>query len=181
MDRGGTRDRIGLWRCPFQCRDPSALFSPPGLCDLLSHGQSLTLLDHSPTLSHSAEMPSSRAASEILYVVRLFSFISLRYWVPGYFGTGISKGSQFRYWDSGAKAPEDPCTSAYTFVGCGTVTADEGVTTPSAPSLAIRGPAARIAEAPGARSSVGRAPPSHGGGQGFESPRVHSLFLRICR
>jgi hypothetical protein len=26
-----------------------------------------------PTLSHSAEMPSSRAASEILYVVRLFS------------------------------------------------------------------------------------------------------------
>src|SRR5829696_2425796 len=118
-------------------------------------------------------MPSSRAASEILYVVRLFSFISLRYWVPGYFGTGISKGSQFRYWDSGAKAPEDPCTSAYTFVGCGTVTADEGVTTPSAPSLAIRGPAARIAEAPGARSSVGRAPPSHGGGHEFESRRVH--------
>ena len=25
-----------------------------------------------------------------------------------------------------------------------------------------------------ARSSAGRAPPSHGGGQGFESPRVHS-------
>src|SRR5215212_168665 len=126
-------------------------------------------------------MPSSRAASEILYVVRLFSFISLRYWVPGYFGTGISKGSQFRYWDSGAKAPADPCTSAYTFVGCGTVTADEGVTTPSAPSLAIRGPAARIAEAPGARSSVGRAPPSHGGGQGFESPRVHPIVASICR
>jgi hypothetical protein len=43
------------------------------------------------------EMPNSPAASEILYVVRLFSFISLRYWVPGYFGTGISKGNQFRY------------------------------------------------------------------------------------
>ena len=121
-------------------------------------------------------MPSSRAASEILYVVRLFSFISLRYWVPGYFGTGISKGSQFRYWDSGAKAPEDPCTSAYTLVVCSTVPADEGVITPSAPSLAIRGPAARIAEAPGARSSVGRAPPSHGGGHEFESRRVHSRF-----
>jgi hypothetical protein len=39
-----------------------------------------------------------------LYVVRLFPFISLRYWVPGYFGTGISKGSQFRYRDSGARA-----------------------------------------------------------------------------
>jgi len=51
----------------------------------------------SPFLSHSMEMPSSPAASEILYVVRLFSFISLRYWVPGYFGTGISKGNQFRY------------------------------------------------------------------------------------
>ncbi len=31
-----------------------------------------------------------------------------------------------------------------------------------------------------ARSSVGRAPPSHGGGQGFKSPRVHSVFLFIC-
>ena len=54
------------------------------------------------------------------------------------------------------------------------VTTDESGATPFAPCLAIRGLAARIAEAPGARSSVGRAPPSHGGGQGFESPRVHS-------
>ena len=61
------------------------------------------------------------------------------------------------------------------------VTADEGVATTFAPCLAIRGPPARIAEAPGARSSVGRAPPSHGGGQGFESPRVHFLFVAICR
>src|ERR687895_1974785 len=127
------------------------------------------------------EMPSSRAASEILYVVRLFSFISLRYWVPGYFGTGISKGSQFRYQDSDAKAPEDPRRSAYTIVGCGSAAAEEGVATPFAPCLAIRGPAARIAEAPGARSSVGRAPPSHGGGHEFESRRVHSLFVAICR
>src|SRR3712207_354446 len=118
-------------------------------------------------------MPTWRAASEILYVVRPFSFISLRYWGPGYFGTGISTGSQFRYWDSGASAPEDPCISAHNIVGCAMVTTDEGVATTFAPYLAIRGPAARIAEAPGARSSVGRAPPSHGGGQGFESPRVH--------
>jgi hypothetical protein len=111
-----------------------------------------------------------------LYVVRLFPFISLRYWGPGYFGTGISKGSQFRYQDSSARAPEDPCTSACIFVGCAMVTTDEGLTTPFAPCLAIPVPAARIAEAPGARSSVGRAPPSHGGGQGFESPRVHSFF-----
>src|SRR5215213_7466071 len=69
---------------------------------------------HSWITPHPAEMPSSQAASEILYVVRLFSFISLRYSVPGYFSTGISKGSQFRYWDSGADAPEDPCTSEYT-------------------------------------------------------------------
>src|SRR5215218_7508211 len=54
------------------------------------------------------------------------------------------------------------------------VTTDRSRAMPFAPCLAIRGPAARIAEASGARSSVGRAPPSHGGGQGFESPRVHS-------
>ena len=42
-----------------------------------------------------------------------------------------------------------------------------------APCLAIRAPTARIAGVLWARSSVGRAPPSHGGGQGFESPRVH--------
>jgi hypothetical protein len=106
-------------------------------------------------------------------VVRLFSFISLRYWVPGYFGTRISKGNQFRYWDSGAKAPEDHCRSAHIIVGCGMVTTDEGVATPFAPCLAIRAPAARIAEASRARSSVGRAPPSHGGGHEFESRRVH--------
>jgi hypothetical protein len=47
--------------------------------------------------------------------------------------------------------------------------------------LAIQDAAARIAEASRARSSVGRAPPSHGGGQGFESPRVHFLFVAICR
>src|SRR5215211_7437403 len=35
--------------------------------------------------------------------------------------------------------------------------------------------AATIARVFRARSSVGRAPPSHGGGQGFESPRVHLL------
>jgi hypothetical protein len=125
-------------------------------------------------------MPSSRAASEILYVVRLFSFTSLRYSLPGYFGTGIRKGSQFRYWDSDAKTPEEHCTSAHIIVGCGTVTTDERLATPFALYLAIRGPAARIAEAPGARSSVGRAPPSHGGGQGFESPRVHSIFRRFA-
>src|SRR5829696_2168972 len=55
------------------------------------------------------------------------------------------------------------------------VTTDESRAMHFAPCLAIRGPAARIAEASGARSSVGRAPPSHGGGQGFKSPRVHSL------
>jgi hypothetical protein len=128
----------------------------------------------SPFLSHSIEIPSSRAVSEILYVVRLFSFISLRYWVPGYFGTRISKGNQFRYWASGAKAPEDHCRSAHIIVGCGMVTTDEGVATPFAPCLAIQAPAARIAEASRARSSVGRAPPSHGGGHEFESRRVHS-------
>ena len=32
----------------------------------------------SPFLSHSIEIPSSRAASEILYVLRMFSFIPLR-------------------------------------------------------------------------------------------------------
>jgi hypothetical protein len=32
-----------------------------------------------------------------------------------------------------------------------------------------------------ARSSVGRAPPSHGGGHEFESRRVHSLFLTILQ
>jgi hypothetical protein len=105
------------------------------------------------------EMPSSPAASEILYVVRLFSFTSLRYWVPGYFGTGISKGNQFRYQDSDAKAPEDPCRSAYTIVGCGTVAADEDVATPFAPYLAIRGPAARIAEAPGPVAQSGERRP----------------------
>src|SRR5215210_6382725 len=31
------------------------------------------------------------------------------------------------------------------------------------------------------RSSVGRAPPLHGGGQGFESPRLHSKKSSICR
>jgi hypothetical protein len=40
--------------------------------------------------------------------------------------------------------------------------------------LAIRASTARIVGALWARSSVGRAPPSHGGGQGFKSPRVHS-------
>src|SRR5829696_2555466 len=30
------------------------------------------------------------------------------------------------------------------------------------------------------RSSVGRAPPLHGGGQGFESPRLHYPFVAIC-
>ena len=94
--------------------------------------------------------------------------------MPGYFGSRISKGNQFRYENSGAKAPEDLCRSAYIIVDCGTGTADEGVAAPFAPCLAIRVPAARIAEASRARSSVGRAPPSHGGGQGFESPRVHS-------
>jgi hypothetical protein len=73
------------------------------------------------------------------------------------------------------------CTSAHIIVGCGMVTTDEGVATTFAPCLAIRNLAARIAEVPGARSSVGRAPPSHGGGQGFESPRVHSIFVSICR
>jgi hypothetical protein len=65
--------------------------------------------------------------------------------------------------------------------GCGMVTTDESVATTFALYLAIRGLAARIAEAPGARSSVGRAPPSHGGGQGFESPRVHLRNLLLCR
>jgi hypothetical protein len=46
--------------------------------------------------------------------------------------------------------------------------------TPPLHCLAIRDPAARIAEASRARSSVGRAPPSHGGGHEFESRRVHS-------
>ena len=41
--------------------------------------------------------------------------------------------------------------------------------------------AARIAEVFRARSSVGRAPPSHGGGHEFESRRVHPLFPFICR
>src|SRR5215211_1300938 len=41
--------------------------------------------------------------------------------------------------------------------------------------------AARIAEVFRARSSVGRAPPSHGGGHEFESRRVHFLFRRVCR
>ena len=50
-----------------------------------------------------------------------------------------------------------------------------------APCLAIRTPAATIAEALWARSSVGRAPPSHGGGHEFESRRVHSIFPWICR
>jgi hypothetical protein len=27
----------------------------------------------------------------------------------------------------------------------------------------------------------GVAPPSHGGGQGFKSPRVHFFFVAICR
>src|SRR3712207_5844769 len=40
--------------------------------------------------------------------------------------------------------------------------------------FAIRASTARISEISRARSSVGRAPPSHGGGQGFKSPRVHS-------
>src|SRR5829696_1387346 len=31
------------------------------------------------------------------------------------------------------------------------------------------------------RSSVGRAPPLHGGGQGFESPRLHSQKHAFCR
>src|SRR5919107_1287059 len=57
----------------------------------------------------------------------------------------------------------------------------EGAATLLAPCLAILAPAARIAWASRARSSVGRAPPSHGGGQGFESPRVHILFVAICR
>src|SRR5918997_3430452 len=39
--------------------------------------------------------------------------------------------------------------------------------------LAIRASTVRIAEVFWARSSAGRAPPSHGGGQGFKSPRVH--------
>src|ERR687897_3407912 len=61
------------------------------------------------------------------------------------------------------------------------VATDECDAMPFAPCLAIPVLTARIAEAPGARSSVGRAPPSHGGGQGFESPRVHFLFPSICR
>src|SRR5919107_3886313 len=52
----------------------------------------------------------------------------------------------------------------------------EGAATLLAPCLAILAPAARIAWASRARSSVGRAPPSHGGGHEFESRRVHSLF-----
>jgi hypothetical protein len=43
--------------------------------------------------------------------------------------------------------------------------------------LANRSPAARISDASWARSSVGRAPPSHGGGHEFESRRVHSQKL----
>src|SRR5918995_299162 len=43
--------------------------------------------------------------------------------------------------------------------------------------LAIQGPAARIAGASRARSSAGRAPPSHGGGHEFESRRVHPQNL----
>src|SRR5918997_2410652 len=50
----------------------------------------------------------------------------------------------------------------------------EGAATLLAPCLAILAPAARIAWASRARSSVGRAPPSHGGGHEFESRRVHS-------
>jgi hypothetical protein len=58
---------------------------------------------------------------------------------------------------------------------------DESGAMTFAPCLAIQVPAATIAEPSRARSSVGRAPPSHGGGQGFEPPRVHFLFVAICR
>jgi hypothetical protein len=58
---------------------------------------------------------------------------------------------------------------------------DESGAMTFAPCLAIQVPAATIAEPSRARSSVGRAPPSHGGGQGFKSPRVHSLFPCKCR
>jgi hypothetical protein len=64
-------------------------------------------------------------------------------------------------------------------VGCGMVSADADVATPSVLYLANRALAARIAEPSRARSSVGRAPPSHGGGHEFESRRVHSFFVDL--
>jgi hypothetical protein len=58
---------------------------------------------------------------------------------------------------------------------------DESGAMTFAPCLAIQVPAATIAEPSRARSSVGRAPPSHGGGHEFESRRVHSEKVLFCR
>ncbi len=49
------------------------------------------------------------------------------------------------------------------------------------PFLEFQALTARIAGVSWARSSVGRAPPSHGGGHEFESRRVHPKNLLICR
>jgi hypothetical protein len=51
----------------------------------------------------------------------------------------------------------------------------------SAVSGRIELPVAEGQQLTRARSSVGRAPPSHGGGHEFESRRVHFLFPSICR
>src|ERR671920_1091864 len=81
------------------------------------------------------------------------------------------------------RQPQDPPPSSleYPTLTRSALAMAEGAATLLAPCLAILAPAARIAWASRARSSVGRAPPSHGGGQGFESPRVHILFVAICR
>ena len=61
---------------------------------------------------------------------------------------------------------------------------------PDDAGVAARGPkesalhnrnAGRTLKPPRGRSSVGRAPPLHGGGRGFESPRLHSEKLLFCR
>src|ERR671917_475497 len=81
------------------------------------------------------------------------------------------------------RQPHDPPPSSlgYPTLTRSALAMAEGAATLLAPCLAILAPAARIAWASRARSSVGRAPPSHGGGHEFESRRVHSeipLFTR---
>jgi hypothetical protein len=115
-----------------------------------------------------------RCASMLFHGISIINDTKLRYW---YFSVYRFRCQGNRLPMTTTTAPEVCLQVHLQHLQVRQVATDESGAMPFAPCLAIRVPAATIAEPSRARSSVGRAPPSHGGGQGFESPRVHSSNL----